>query len=238
VLFTSNSVAKTLPLPSLVFNKSCQIIHTNESANCDLIYSFSSHGNISTILATVLAAQEVCNVAITKFQVSAALKANLKVSKSLISQIIITSLACLNAYFKPFSKLFVFNHTSLCSIKDLLLLKTYSIGSSTVIICFDILAEIVSINADIVVDLPDQTDQVTNNNQFFLLIKSSNFSGNHKSLKLGNLVLIGLNTAHAQFLAKKTFTLNLEYHFKSIEKSSSKFSLKEFFCFSVIIDII
>jgi len=186
----------------------------------------------------VLAAHEVCNVAITRFHVSAALKANLKVSKSLISQIIITSLACLNAYFKPFSKLLVFVHTSLCSTKDLLLLKTYSIGSSTVIICFCIFAEIVSINADIVVDLPDQTDQVTNNNQFFLLIKSSNLSGNHNSLKLGNLVLIGLKTAPIQFFEKNTLALNLEYHFKSIGKSSSIFSFKVCFCFSVIIDII
>jgi hypothetical protein len=55
----------------------------------------------------VLAAQDVCSVANTRFPVSAALKANLNVSRSLISQIIITSDACLRAYFKPFSKLCV-----------------------------------------------------------------------------------------------------------------------------------
>jgi hypothetical protein len=60
----------------------------------------------------------VCNVAKTKFQVSAALKANLKVSKSLISQIKITSGACLNEYFNQLSKFNVLTHTSLCSIKD------------------------------------------------------------------------------------------------------------------------
>jgi hypothetical protein len=134
-VFISNSEANTLHFQSFVLIKSCHITQINESDNCVLIYSFSSHGNISIILDIVLAAQEVCNVAITKFQVSAALNANLKVSKSLISHIIITSLACLNAYFKPFSKLLVFTHTSLCSIIDFLFSKTYSIGSSTVIIC-------------------------------------------------------------------------------------------------------
>jgi hypothetical protein len=58
-------------------------------------------------------------VAKTRFHVSAALKANLKVSKSLISQIIITSGACLKAYFNQLSKFKVLAHTSLCSIIDL-----------------------------------------------------------------------------------------------------------------------
>jgi hypothetical protein len=56
------------------------------------------------ILETVLAAPEVCKVARTKLPVSAALKASLTVSKSLISQIITTSLACRKAYFKALSK--------------------------------------------------------------------------------------------------------------------------------------
>ena len=176
----------------------------------------------------VLAAQAVCKVVITRFQVSAALKANLKVSKSLISQIIITSLACLSAYFKPFSKLFVLIQTSLCSIRDLLSLKTYSIGSSTVIICLAILAEIVSTKADIVVDFHDPTDQVTKIIPFFLFKKSSIFLGKPNSLKVGNLLFIGLKTAQIQSFEKNTFTLNLEYHFKSIGKSNSKFFFKWF----------
>ncbi|MDR1945015.1 MAG: hypothetical protein LBQ59_02805 [Candidatus Peribacteria bacterium] len=237
-MFTRSSDAKILPFPSLVLSKSCQITQIRESASCDFIWSFSSQGNISTILETVLAAQEVCKVAITKFQVSAALSANLKVSKSLISQIIITSLACLNAYFKPLSKLFVLFPTSLCSTIDNQFSKTYSIGSSTVITCLAIVVVTLDNKEAIVVDFQDPTAQVTKRSQFFLLIKSNNFSGNHNSSNNGIFVLIGLKIAQIQFFDINTFTLNLEYHFKSIEKSNSRFSSNILFCFSVIIQLI
>jgi hypothetical protein len=191
---------------------------------------------MSIIRETVLAAQEVCKVASTKLPVSAALKANLNVSRSLISQTIITSLACLKAYFNQFSNDNVFVHTSLCSISDFLFLKTNSTGSSTVTICFDKFELIVSTSAAKVVDLPDHTLHVTRINQCFCLIKSKSFLGNHNSVKDGNSFLIGLKTIPIPFFAKKTLALNLECHFNSIEKSISIFSLKIFFCFSFMID--
>jgi hypothetical protein len=186
---------------------------------------------MSIIRDTLLAAPEVCRVAKTKFQVSAALIANLKVSKSLISHNIITSLACLNAYFKPLSNDNVLVPTSLCSINDFLFLTTNSIGSSTVTICFDKLELMVSINAANVVDLPDQTLHVTNINQFFFLIKSNSFFGNHNSANDGNSFLIGLKTIHIQFFERKAFALNLACHLNSTGKSNSNFSLNESFCF-------
>jgi hypothetical protein len=103
-LLTKTSQAGTLESQSFVFRSCCHTTQTSDSDNCCLILSFSSPGNISIILATVLAAQEVCKVAKTKFQVSAARRASLKVSKSLISQIIITSGACLKAYLSQLSK--------------------------------------------------------------------------------------------------------------------------------------
>jgi hypothetical protein len=238
LLFINNSDANTLPFQSFVFSNCCQITQIRESDNCDFIWSFSSHGNISTILAMVLLAPEVCKVAITKFQVSAALRANLNVSKSLISQIIITSLACLKAYFKPFSKLLVLFPTSLCSTIDKSFGKIYSIGSSIVIICLRIVVVIFEIRDAIVVDFQEPTDHVINKSPFLLFINSNNFFGNHKVSNFGISILIGLKIAQIQLLVINTFTLNLEYHFRLIEKSNSKFSLNNFLCFSFIIQSI
>jgi hypothetical protein len=100
-----------------------------------------------------------------------------------------------------------------------------------VIICFDKLELIVSTKAANVVDLPDQTLHVTKINQFFFLIKSNNFFGNHNSVKEGRLFLIGLKAIQIQFFVKKAFALNLEYHFNSTGKSNSNFSLNISFCF-------
>jgi hypothetical protein len=104
--------------------------------------------------------------------------------------------------------------------------------------CLDIVSLILQTKDAIVVDFQDPTAQVTKRSQFFFLIKSNNFSGNHNSSNKGIFVLIGLNTAQNQFFDINTFTLNLEYHFKSIEKSNSKFSSNTFFCLSFIIELI
>jgi hypothetical protein len=87
--------------------------------------------------------------------------------------------------------------------------------------CLCIEVFIFSIKAAIVVDLPEPTLQVSNNNPFFLLINSRSLTGNHKSSKFGASTFMGLNTAQTPFFAIKVFTLNLENHCNSIEKSSS-----------------
>jgi hypothetical protein len=171
-----------------------------ESDNCHLIFSLSSAGNISIIRDIVLAAPEVCRVANTKLPVSAALNANLNVSTSLISHNIITSLACLKAYFNQLSNDKVFTHTSLCSIRDLSALNINSIGSSIVIICLDLFLLMESISDVNVVDFHDHTLQVTSINQCFILVKSSNLFGNPNSLKSGNSLFIGLKTIQIQLL--------------------------------------
>jgi hypothetical protein len=86
-----------------------------------------------------------------------------------------------------------------------------------------------------VVDFPEPTLQVTSNNPFFLLINSKSLFGNHKSSKLGTSTFIGLNTAQTPFFETKIFTLNLENHFNSIEKSNSILSLNSSFCLAHII---
>ena len=64
-------------------------------------------GKTSTILSTVLEAEEVCNVPKTRCPVSAAVIAKLIVSKSLISPIYITSGSSLKAALNAVEKFFV-----------------------------------------------------------------------------------------------------------------------------------
>jgi len=94
-------------------------------------------------------------------------------------------------------------------MRDFLFLKTNSIGSSTVIICFGKCLFIISISAARVVDFHDQTAPVTNTSPFFTFVKSRSLLGNPSSSIFGSSFLIGLKTTPNHFFSEKVFTLNL-----------------------------
>jgi len=132
----------------------CEIITSTTCESCDFISFCLSSSKEAIILSTVWEAELVCKVVKTKCPVSAIWSVDLIVSKSLISPINTIFGSCLITERSAVSHEWESKNISLCSIKDNLLVKTYSIGSSIVIMCSDLVLLIFSIIDAIVVDFP------------------------------------------------------------------------------------